>query len=184
MKASAKTPNSLWSFRFGKFELKYNTALSPCRILCHRLEMQLHAWSALPCGRVTQSAFACVQTSLKHQNLKRTRQRSYLFKVVGLRALLLSKLRGYWLICAHCLQVPGRNANGTIRRAGVPQFRQVHNLLMRGLREFETIIPGFKEALVAAGAQSLDYMKETCFVRPPPYLYTKCQPLNTLSLAP
>ena len=70
------------------------------------------------------------------------------------------------------VQVPGRNEGGTIRRSGVPQFRQLHVMLMRGIKEFESIIPGFKAALVTAGAQSLHLLKESVVasIRTPAFL--------------
>ena len=62
-------------------------------------------------------------------------------------------------------QVPGRNVDGSIRRAGVPQFRQLHTMLRRGLIDFEHIIPGFSSALQAAGAVNINFLMDTCGVR-------------------
>lgn len=64
-----------------------------------------------------------------------------------------------------CGQVPGRNTDGTLRRGGVPQFRQLHTMLSRGLIDFERIVPGFKEALLAAGAVNINFLMDTCGVR-------------------
>jgi hypothetical protein len=35
-------------------------------------------------------------------------------------------------------------------RSGVPQARHVHNLLARGLREFESFFPGFEARCLSA----------------------------------
>ena len=74
---------------------------------------------------------------------------------------------GRWqssLISFCTAQVPGRNEDGSIRRAGVPQFRQLHTMLARGLIEFENIIPGFVKALQTAGAVAINFLTDTCGV--------------------
>lgn len=40
---------------------------------------------------------------------------------------------------------------GAASRRGVPQSDQLHNILSRGLRHLEELLPGFREAIVAAG---------------------------------
>ena len=45
-------------------------------------------------------------------------------------------------------------------RAGLPQARHLHLLLMRGARELETLFPGIGQELVAHGAQSVDLMND------------------------
>jgi len=42
-------------------------------------------------------------------------------------------------------------------RAGAPQARHVHVLLVRGRRELDTLFPGFERDLLAAGAVELDF---------------------------
>src|ERR1700757_1725499 len=41
-------------------------------------------------------------------------------------------------------------------RQGVPQARHVHNLLARGLREFESFFPGFEARMRERGAVSVE----------------------------
>src|SRR5215472_14444921 len=41
-------------------------------------------------------------------------------------------------------------------RAGVPQARHVHNLLARGLREFESFFPGFERRMRERGAVAVE----------------------------
>ena len=41
-------------------------------------------------------------------------------------------------------------------RPGVPQARHVHNLLARGLREFEGFFPGFERRLLERGAVAVE----------------------------
>jgi 2-polyprenyl-6-methoxyphenol hydroxylase-like FAD-dependent oxidoreductase len=42
-------------------------------------------------------------------------------------------------------------------RKGVPQSRHIHFLLVRGARILEQLFPGFREDLLAAGAQPIDW---------------------------
>ncbi len=48
-------------------------------------------------------------------------------------------------------------------RAGVPQGRHVHGLLLRGLQILEQLFPGISEELEAAGAQRIDWIKDLEF---------------------
>ncbi|XSG76049.1 FAD-dependent oxidoreductase [Herpetosiphon llansteffanensis] len=45
-------------------------------------------------------------------------------------------------------------------RAGLPQARHLHLLLMRGAHELERLFPGIGQALVAQGAQDIDLMHD------------------------
>ncbi|MCA0352129.1 MAG: FAD-dependent monooxygenase [Chloroflexi bacterium] len=45
-------------------------------------------------------------------------------------------------------------------RAGVPQGRHVHLLLIRGARELETLFPGINQELQALGAQAVDMIND------------------------
>ena len=38
-------------------------------------------------------------------------------------------------------------------------------MLRRGLADFECIVPGFKEGLLAAGAVNINFLMDTCGVR-------------------
>jgi 2-polyprenyl-6-methoxyphenol hydroxylase-like FAD-dependent oxidoreductase len=49
-------------------------------------------------------------------------------------------------------------------RAGIPQGRHLHNLLVRGHRELETLFPGFGAAIEAGGAPRVDLTKEMAFL--------------------
>ena len=46
------------------------------------------------------------------------------------------------------------------KRGGVPQYIQPHALLVQGLRAMESLFPGFREELVAAGGQPIDWLKD------------------------
>lgn len=48
-------------------------------------------------------------------------------------------------------------------RAGVPQGRHVHGLLLRGLKILEQLFPGISAELEAAGAQRVDWIKDLEF---------------------
>lgn len=48
-------------------------------------------------------------------------------------------------------------------RAGVPQGRHVHGLLLRGLQILEQLFPGIAAELEAAGAQRIDWIKDLEF---------------------
>jgi len=47
--------------------------------------------------------------------------------------------------------------SGALLRAGAPQARHVHVLLVRGRRELERLFPGFERDLLGAGAVELDF---------------------------
>ena len=49
-------------------------------------------------------------------------------------------------------------------RAGIPQGCHLHNLLVRGHRELETLFPGFGAAIEAGAAPRLDLIKERAFL--------------------
>lgn len=51
-------------------------------------------------------------------------------------------------------------------RAGAPQARHVHVLLVRGRRELERLFPGFEHDLLAAGAVELDFGLSFATLRP------------------
>ena len=51
-------------------------------------------------------------------------------------------------------------------RAGVPQARHVHNLLARGLREFESFFPGFDARMRERGAVSVESGWDTATLWP------------------
>src|SRR4051794_14269848 len=53
-----------------------------------------------------------------------------------------------------------RFPDGPAPRAGVPQSRHVHTLLLRGLLELEAASPGLNARLVAAGALRLDWTNQ------------------------
>lgn len=69
----------------------------------------------------------------------------------GIGGLLAAKA-----LSAHCERVlileRDSLPNGPHTRAGVAQSAQPHILLLRGIQAFEQIVPGFREALIAAGA--------------------------------
>jgi len=44
-------------------------------------------------------------------------------------------------------------------RKGVHQSHHIHNLLLRGMNEFESLFPGFKQTAIELGAVQLDYTK-------------------------
>src|SRR6478736_7833777 len=51
-------------------------------------------------------------------------------------------------------------------RQGVPQARHVHNLLARGLREFESFFPGFEDRMRERGAVSVESGWDTATLWP------------------
>ena len=51
-------------------------------------------------------------------------------------------------------------------RAGVPQARHVHALLVRGRREYNTLFPGFDERMRKHGALELDFPWDFAAMRP------------------
>ena len=51
-------------------------------------------------------------------------------------------------------------------RSGVPQARHVHNLLARGLREFESFFPGFEARMRERGAVSVESGLDTATLWP------------------
>ncbi|MCA9894059.1 MAG: FAD-dependent monooxygenase [Anaerolineae bacterium] len=53
-----------------------------------------------------------------------------------------------------------RLPNGPEERAGTPQGKHVHNLLVRGLRIMEDLFPGFDDELAAAGAPMMNYGRD------------------------
>jgi len=57
-------------------------------------------------------------------------------------------------------------AQGTKDRAGVPQARHVHGLLVRGLIEYENLFPGFERLAVAKGATFHDHTLDFVVLRP------------------
>jgi flavin-dependent dehydrogenase len=56
-----------------------------------------------------------------------------------------------------------RLPDGPVFRAGVPQGRHVHGLLLRGLQILEQMFPGISQELEAAGAQRIDWIKDLAF---------------------
>jgi 2-polyprenyl-6-methoxyphenol hydroxylase-like FAD-dependent oxidoreductase len=55
---------------------------------------------------------------------------------------------------------------GTEDRAGVPQARHVHGLLVRGLLEYEKLFPGFEQLAVDKGATFHDHTLDFVVLRP------------------
>src|SRR5215470_12602394 len=55
---------------------------------------------------------------------------------------------------------------GVIERPGVPQSRHVHALLARGRNELNRLFPGFDEAMLAGGANDLDFGWTFATLRP------------------
>ena len=49
-------------------------------------------------------------------------------------------------------------------RKGVPQFQMPHALLKRGLNVAEELFPGFRNDLIAHGAQPVDFLRDVCMV--------------------
>ena len=49
---------------------------------------------------------------------------------------------------------------GIADRRAVPQGRHVHCLLPRGLAHIDSLLPGFRDELVAAGAPTCDLMRQ------------------------
>jgi 2-polyprenyl-6-methoxyphenol hydroxylase-like FAD-dependent oxidoreductase len=56
--------------------------------------------------------------------------------------------------------------DGVKDRAGVPQARHVHGLLVRGLWEYERAFPGFERMAVAKGATFHDHTRDFVVLRP------------------
>jgi 2-polyprenyl-6-methoxyphenol hydroxylase-like FAD-dependent oxidoreductase len=54
-------------------------------------------------------------------------------------------------------------SGGAEARAGVPQGRHVHGLLLRGLRILEQLFPGISTELETAGAERFDWIKDLEF---------------------
>ena len=54
---------------------------------------------------------------------------------------------------------------GGAKRGGVPQFQQPHVLLVGGFMLFEQLCAGFADALLAAGGQPVDWLKDGRMVR-------------------
>ncbi len=69
-------------------------------------------------------------------------------------------------------------------RPGVPQARHVHNLLARGLREFEGFFPGFERRMRESGAVAVEKRLARCYpvaqwvesAQPHRTMATLCQP--------
>src|SRR5690348_15590146 len=55
---------------------------------------------------------------------------------------------------------------GSADRAGVPQARHVHGLLLRGLSEYEAAFPGFERLAVEKGATFHDHTLDFVVLRP------------------
>ena len=54
--------------------------------------------------------------------------------------------------------------DGPQKRGGVPQFAQPHVMLVGGMQHCEKLFPGFKERLLKAGGQSVDWLRDCCVV--------------------
>jgi 2-polyprenyl-6-methoxyphenol hydroxylase-like FAD-dependent oxidoreductase len=67
-----------------------------------------------------------------------------------------------------CVTVLDRDTfpEGVKDRAGVPQARHVHGLLVRGLREYESAFPGFERLAVEKGATFHDHTRDFVVLRP------------------
>jgi 2-polyprenyl-6-methoxyphenol hydroxylase-like FAD-dependent oxidoreductase len=59
-----------------------------------------------------------------------------------------------------------RFPDGVQDRAGVPQARHVHGLLVRGLIEYEKLFPGFERLALAKGATFHDHTLDFVVLRP------------------
>src|SRR5882672_3589619 len=55
---------------------------------------------------------------------------------------------------------------GAMERPGVPQSRHVHALLARGRNELNRLFPGFDQAMLAGGANDLDFAWTFATLRP------------------
>jgi 2-polyprenyl-6-methoxyphenol hydroxylase-like FAD-dependent oxidoreductase len=55
---------------------------------------------------------------------------------------------------------------GGVERAGVPQARHVHALLVRGRRELDRLFPGFDDLMRARGAHEVDFGWDIAALRP------------------
>src|SRR5690349_18504791 len=55
---------------------------------------------------------------------------------------------------------------GVEDRAGVPQARHVHGLLVRGLAEYERLFPGFERLAIGKGATFHDHTQDFVVLRP------------------
>jgi len=64
------------------------------------------------------------------------------------------------------------------RRAGVPQIRQLHNLLGRAQLHLDELLPGFADAAIARGANKAEVASETHVVE-----YGRRMPLRALGLS-
>ena len=62
------------------------------------------------------------------------------------------------------MQVPGQ-FDGNAKRPGVAQFPQVHILLKRGLETLKSELPNFEEEMIAKGAQTVNFLNESSWVR-------------------
>lgn len=55
---------------------------------------------------------------------------------------------------------------GPVARAGVPQSRHIHILLVRGARILEELFPGFRDALIGGGAPTVQWPSDVLWLAP------------------
>ena len=56
--------------------------------------------------------------------------------------------------------------DGAVERAGVPQSRHVHALLVGGRRELDRLFPGFDRLMLERGALDIDFLRDFATLRP------------------
>lgn len=81
----------------------------------------------------------------------------------GLAGLTAAKALSSVFERVTCLERDGAAALAGDSRPGVPQFTQPHVLLTRGLQALDKQLPGFSDALRAAGGQSACFTSDFWF---------------------
>ncbi len=69
---------------------------------------------------------------------------------------------------------------GAVERAGVPQSRHVHALLVGGRRQLDRLFPGFDELMRARGALDIDFLRDFATLRPDGWWPPEASGLQTL----
>jgi len=69
---------------------------------------------------------------------------------------------------------------GAHERAGVPQSRHVHALLMRGRLELDRLFPGFEQSMLARGAIEINFGRDFAALRPDGWSARRPNKITTL----
>src|SRR6266851_7119298 len=70
--------------------------------------------------------------------------------------------------------------SGMHERAGVPQSRHVHALLMRGRLELDRLFPGFEQSMLARGAIEINFGRDFAALRPDGWSARRPNKITTL----